>query len=91
MDCPRENIFRFILCKNNATSSCISNHSKGFSYNDRLSHNLSAIGEPNAEKDQILQLLGGLAADYNSIVASLTAWDDDISLHFVNSILLTHE
>ena len=41
--------------------------------------------------DILYAYIGGLAADYNSIVASLTDWDDDISLHFVNSILLTHE
>ncbi|RVW62372.1 Retrovirus-related Pol polyprotein from transposon RE1 [Vitis vinifera] len=44
-----------------------------------------------AEKDQVLQLLGGLRADYNSIVASLTAREDDISLHLVHNILLIHE
>ncbi|KAL6335516.1 hypothetical protein AAG906_030644 [Vitis piasezkii] len=41
--------------------------------------------------DHILQLLGGLGPDYNSIVASLTAREDDLSLHSVHSILLTHE
>ncbi|RVW84468.1 hypothetical protein CK203_041325 [Vitis vinifera] len=44
-----------------------------------------------AEKDQVLQLLGGLRADYNSSVASLTAREDDISLHLVHNILLIHE
>ncbi|KAL6316706.1 hypothetical protein AAG906_019637 [Vitis piasezkii] len=43
------------------------------------------------KKDQILQLLSGLGAEYNPIVASLTARDDDIQLHVVHSILLTHE
>ena len=51
----------------------------------------AAIGEPIAEKDQILQLLVGLGADYNSIVASLIAREDDISLHSVDIILLTYE
>ena len=38
-----------------------------------------------------MQLLGGLRADYNSSVASLTAREDDISLHLVHNILLIHE
>ncbi|RVW25398.1 Retrovirus-related Pol polyprotein from transposon RE1 [Vitis vinifera] len=56
-----------------------------------ISDSLAAIGEPVLEKDQILQLLSGLGAEYNPIVASLTARDDDIQLHAVHSILLTHE
>ena len=43
------------------------------------------------EKDQILQLLSGLGVEYNPIMASLTARDDDLQLHAVHSILLTHE
>ena len=53
--------------------------------------NLAAVGEPVKDRDHILQLLGGLGPDYNSIVASLTAREDDLSLHSVHSILLTHE
>ncbi|RVW67423.1 Retrovirus-related Pol polyprotein from transposon RE1 [Vitis vinifera] len=56
-----------------------------------ISDNLAAIGEPVKETDHILQLLGGLGSEYNSIVASLTAREDDLSLHSVHSILLTHE
>ncbi|RVW93124.1 Retrovirus-related Pol polyprotein from transposon RE1 [Vitis vinifera] len=56
-----------------------------------ISDNLAAVGEPVKERDHILQLLGGLGPDYNSIVASLTAREDDLSLHSVHSILLTHE
>ncbi|RVW20913.1 hypothetical protein CK203_110546 [Vitis vinifera] len=56
-----------------------------------LANNLAAIGEPVTDRDQILQLLGGLRADYNSIVASLTAREDEMSLHSVHNILLTHE
>ncbi|KAJ9672694.1 hypothetical protein PVL29_026062 [Vitis rotundifolia] len=56
-----------------------------------ISDNLAAIGEPVKESDHILQLLGGLGSEYNSIVASLTAREDDLSLHSVHSILLTHE
>ena len=53
--------------------------------------NLAAIDEPVKEIDQILQILGGLGPEYNSIVASLTTREDDLSLHHVQSILLTHE
>ncbi|RVW98827.1 hypothetical protein CK203_023977 [Vitis vinifera] len=49
------------------------------------------IGELVTGRDQILQLLGGLGADYNSMVALLTAHEDDISLHSIHGILLTHE
>ncbi|KAJ9691425.1 hypothetical protein PVL29_013564 [Vitis rotundifolia] len=56
-----------------------------------ISDNLAAIGEPVKESDHILQFLGGLGSEYNSIVASLTACEDDLSLHSVHSILLTHE
>ena len=43
------------------------------------------------ESDQILQLITGLGADYNSIVASLIAREGDLSLHSIHSILFTHE
>ena len=52
---------------------------------------MATIGEPLTDRDQILQLLGGLGVDYNSIVASLTVREDEMSLHFVPNILLTHE
>ena len=51
-----------------------------------LADNLAAIGELVTNRDQILQLLGGLGADYNSIVASFTAREDEMSLHSVHSI-----
>ena len=53
--------------------------------------NLAAIRESVSERDQILQLFAGLRADYNFIVASLTTREDDLSLHPVHSILLTHK
>ena len=56
-----------------------------------LEDNLATIGEPLTDRDQILQLLGGLGVDYNSIVASLTVREDEMSLHSVPNILLTHE
>ena len=56
-----------------------------------ITDSLAAIGEPVAKRDQILQLLAGLGADNNPIVASLTAREDDFTLHSVHSILLSHE
>ena len=56
-----------------------------------ISDNLAVIREPVKETDHILQLLGGLGSKYNSIVASLTAREDDLSLYSVHNILLTHE
>ena len=56
-----------------------------------ISDSLATIGELVPEKDQILQLLSGLGAECNPIVASLIARDDDLQLHEVHSILLTHE
>lgn len=41
--------------------------------------------------EQILQLLGGLRAYYNSIVASLKTHKDNVSLYLVHNILLTYE
>ena len=40
--------------------------------------NLVAIGELVNERDHILQILGGLGLEYNSIVASLTTREGDI-------------
>ena len=56
-----------------------------------ISNNLASVGERVKERDQILQILGGLGYEYNPIVASLTAREEDLSLHSVQSILLTHE
>lgn len=44
-----------------------------------------------AERDQVLQLLSGLRADYNPIVASLAVCEDDVNIYSMHSILLTHE
>ncbi|WKA06475.1 hypothetical protein VitviT2T_024372 [Vitis vinifera] len=56
-----------------------------------LADNLAGIGEPVSKKDQVLQILGGLGVDYNPIVASITSREDDITIHSIHSILLTHE
>ena len=55
------------------------------------SDNLAAFSEYVKERDLILQILGGLGPDYNSIIASLTTRENDLSLSSVHSILLTHE
>lgn len=41
-----------------------------------ITDNLAAIEEPITEKDQLLQILGGLGSEFNLIVASLTAYED---------------
>ena len=56
-----------------------------------ISDNLATIGASVKDRDHILQLLGGLEPEYNSILASLTAREDNFSLHSVHHILLTHE
>lgn len=56
-----------------------------------LVDNLVAIEEPVAKKDQILLLVGGLGANYNSMIASLIAHEDDLPIQSVHGILLTHE
>lgn len=56
-----------------------------------LVDNLIAIEEPVAKKDQILLLVGGLGANYNSMIASLIAHGDDLPIHSVHGILLTYE
>ena len=56
-----------------------------------IADNLAVIDEPVNERDQILQILEGLCLEYNSIVASLTTREVDLSLHFVQSILLAHD
>ena len=53
-----------------------------------LADNLSAIGESVSEKDHILQILGGLGADYNSIVASPTGQKEEIFLLYKASCSL---
>ena len=56
-----------------------------------VSDNLATVGEPVKEIDQILQLLGGLGSEYNAIVASLTTRDEELSLHSIHGMLLTHK
>ena len=56
-----------------------------------LTDHLAAIGELVHNRDHILKLLGGLGVEYNSIVASLIAREDEVSLHTVHNILLTYE
>ena len=56
-----------------------------------ITDNLVATGEAEKDQDHILQILGGLGPEYNSIVASLTTRGEDLSLYSVHRILLTHE
>ena len=56
-----------------------------------IADNLAAIGELISEKDQVLQILRRLGVDYSLIVASITAREDDISIHLIHNILLIHE
>lgn len=56
-----------------------------------LVNSIAAIGELISKKDQVLQILRGPDADYNPIMASITAREDDISIHSIHNILLTHE
>lgn len=53
-----------------------------------ITDNLAAIEEPITEKDQILQILGGLGSEFNLIVASLTAYEDDFFLKLKFSFVL---
>ncbi|KAL5570298.1 hypothetical protein UlMin_026873 [Ulmus minor] len=55
------------------------------------SDSLAAIGEPVSEQDQIMNLLGGLGADYNAMVTAINTRDDKISLEAVHSMLLSFE
>ncbi|KAL5546106.1 hypothetical protein UlMin_005793 [Ulmus minor] len=59
--------------------------SKGFS------DNLTAVGEPVSEQDQIMNILAGLGADYNVVVTAINARDDTISLEAVHSMLFSYE
>ncbi|KAG6735438.1 hypothetical protein POTOM_061954 [Populus tomentosa] len=52
---------------------------------------LAAIGEPISEQDQVMNLLGGLGADYNAVVTAINIRDDKISIEAVHSMLLAFE
>ncbi|KAL5548887.1 hypothetical protein UlMin_004118 [Ulmus minor] len=54
-----------------------------------FSDSLAAIGEPVSEQDQIMNLLGGLGADYNAVVTSINVRDDKISIDMVHCMLLS--
>ncbi|KAL5556152.1 hypothetical protein UlMin_038388 [Ulmus minor] len=57
----------------------------------RAADSLVAIGEPISDQDEIMNLLGGLGADYNVVVTALNTRDDIISLEAVHSMLLSFE
>ncbi|KAL5579599.1 hypothetical protein UlMin_012041 [Ulmus minor] len=58
---------------------------------EKIFSSLAAIGEPVSEQDQIMNLLGGLGADYNAMVTAINTRDDKISLEAVHSMLLSFE
>jgi hypothetical protein len=50
--------------------------------------NLSAIGEPILEQDQVMNLLGDLGSEYNAVVTAINIRYDKISIEAVHSMLL---
>ena len=98
MFCSEKDILGFNQSSGDAITTRISDHEERISFNvglypqvEEYAENLAAIREPVHSRDHILQLLGGLGVEYNSIVASLTAREDEVSLHTTHSILLTYE
>lgn len=60
----------------------------------KMKHNidlLAASGHPVSDEDQILCVLEGVGAEYNSVVVHVTSRVDFISLSEVSSLLLAHE
>ncbi|KAL5544669.1 hypothetical protein UlMin_008453 [Ulmus minor] len=55
------------------------------------SDSLAVIGEPVSEQDQIMNMLGGLGAYYNAMVAAINTRDDKISLEAIHNVLLSFE
>ena len=56
-----------------------------------IADNLIAIGETISPQDQVLYVLGGLGADYNSLVTSVTTRGDFPSIDELYSQLMTFE
>ena len=56
-----------------------------------LSDSLAAIGEPILDQDKIMNLLARLGFDYNVVVTSISARDNQLSLEDIHSLLLTFE
>ncbi|KAL5576633.1 hypothetical protein UlMin_018332 [Ulmus minor] len=56
-----------------------------------FSNSLAAIEEPVSYQDQIMNLLAGLGADYNIVVTSISARDNQLFLEAIYSLLLTFE
>ena len=98
MGCNSEDLFRLFKISCDATQIRVPNGQERWKQLDEyilkmktIANNLISINEPVKENDQILHILRGLSLNYNSIVTSLTTREDDLSLHYVQSILLTHE
>ncbi|KAL5572016.1 hypothetical protein UlMin_021613 [Ulmus minor] len=56
-----------------------------------FSDSLAAIGEPVSDQDLIMNLLARLGANYNVVVTSISAKDNQLSLEAIHSLLLTFE
>ena len=56
-----------------------------------IADNLIAIRESIFEQDHVVFLLGGLAADYNSFVVSITSKHEPLHSEEIHSMLLSYE
>ena len=56
-----------------------------------IADNLIAIRESIFEQDHVLFLLGGLAADYNSFVVSITSKHEPLHLEETHNMLLSYK
>ena len=52
---------------------------------------MQEIGELVSEQDQIMTLLAGLGENYNVVVTSINARDNQLSLEAVHSLLMSFE
>lgn len=62
-----------------------------FHFIKRLTDELAVAGQPLTHDDIITYLLAGLSHEYDSLVASISARTDDITLEEIYSLLLTSE
>lgn len=62
-----------------------------FHFIKRLTDELAVAGQPLNHDDIITYLLAGLSHEYDSLVASISARTDDITLEEIYSLLLTSE
>ena len=69
-------------------STSIEKHLK---YMKELTDKLATIGAPISEEDQVVTLLGSLPSSYATLVTALEAPVDDVSLKFVQQVLIHEE